>query len=102
MSDITLAMLRDSLHQWQALLAAAGPSLPRRIIASPAMTKTVWVRRPRSKKKRVNKKWDRLYAAQYRREIPRLDYLVSPDAIFAHPLALARLPQSLRIPTGLI
>jgi hypothetical protein len=55
-----------------------------------------WLRRPKSKKKRINKKWDKLYTERYFLSVPSKQIIMMKDKIIVHPSMLPMLEDLVR------
>ena len=68
MSSLTIDSLESAFRDWESL--APPTPHPDNVLYALPITQQVWLRRPKSKRKRVNKKWDKRHAARYLREVP--------------------------------
>jgi len=62
-----------------------------RVYESWAMVKTHWRRLPKSKKRRVRKKWEQRQAGRYRVTVPSNEIFYVDGGIVCHPIMAAHL-----------
>lgn len=86
MSTLTI----DTLRALQRQLASAAPLAGLRIVESRQLTERRQVRFPRSKARRIRKKWARR-ASSYRERPMQHGYMIGSDTLVVHPALAARL-----------